>query len=599
VHAGHPANATPAERQAALAQSQTCGGGGDAFGGISRIFASPYTLSLGLTGSLTVFSGGRVQAANQVAAAGRRVAEIGITAARAQLHLDVAQAYYNAVLADRLVQISESTYVQSERTLRQTSIAQQVGNIAEFDLLRARVTRDNQRPVMIQARTQRDVAYLQLRQLLNLPARAPITLTTELPMPESAAPATMRTAEVAAPSAAAPNAAAPGASRTLTPVAQVTSAPLTFDPREVLAEDPRVAAAIDSVVATADTVARDRASARQALENVSCSATCSGRRARSGCRPSRCRRRTSASRIRAAARCRCRAAGTSSTRTGRRRSRCRCRCSRAVGSAATSSWRRRAARGGAAGAPGRGALGARRAGRDRAARAGRGGVAGERGDGRAGEPRVPDLRGAVREGISTLVETADARLMLQQAQWNAVTAARDLQIARAAARAAEGPAVRRGAERGAQGGQQAPGAPAGGARAGGASAGAGAGAAGQRPTSSPRRARAASRQPARPAGAIHDDEHQHVSAARPGVRTIRGRARVGPARRRRAGRVQAGRGGGRLRVGGVRGGGAGGDRRPENVAVVAMDSIQSGPAISGVARAGEAGDDPRRGERAR
>jgi hypothetical protein len=35
-----------------------------------------------------------------------------------------------------------------------------------------------------------------------------------------------------------------------------------------------------------------------------------------------------------------------------------------------------------------------------------------------------------REGISTLVELSDSRLLLQQAQWNAVTAARDLQIAR-------------------------------------------------------------------------------------------------------------------------------------------------------------------------
>jgi outer membrane protein TolC len=35
-----------------------------------------------------------------------------------------------------------------------------------------------------------------------------------------------------------------------------------------------------------------------------------------------------------------------------------------------------------------------------------------------------------REGISTLVELSDSRLLLQQAQWNAVTAARDLQLAR-------------------------------------------------------------------------------------------------------------------------------------------------------------------------
>jgi outer membrane protein len=41
------------------------------------------------------------------------------------------------------------------------------------------VTRDNQRPVVIQRRADRDVAYLRLRQILNLPSEA-MTLTSDL-----------------------------------------------------------------------------------------------------------------------------------------------------------------------------------------------------------------------------------------------------------------------------------------------------------------------------------------------------------------------------------------------------------------------------------
>jgi outer membrane protein TolC len=261
-----PANATPAERQAALQAAQTCSStGGADLSGISRIFASPYTFTLGLTGSQTLFAGGRIAAANEVANASKRVADIAVTSARAQLRLDVAQAYYNAVLAARVVQISESTLVQAERALRQTSLAQQVGNVAEFDLLRAQVTRDNQRPVLIQARSQRDVAFLQLRQMLNLPATQPMVLTTDLPTPPAPPAVPVRTAALPPTPNAAPNA-APGRAP-VTNAAQ-TEGLLAVNAAEVLADDPRVASAIDSTLATSDTSARERAPTRQARENI-------------------------------------------------------------------------------------------------------------------------------------------------------------------------------------------------------------------------------------------------------------------------------------------------------------------------------------------
>jgi outer membrane protein len=94
--------------------------------------------------------------------------------------LQVTEAYYDAALADRLVTIAESSLAQTEGTLRQTSLARQVGNQSEFELLRARVTRDNQRPVLIQRQTDRDLAYLRLQQLLNLPYGEPVRLTTPI-----------------------------------------------------------------------------------------------------------------------------------------------------------------------------------------------------------------------------------------------------------------------------------------------------------------------------------------------------------------------------------------------------------------------------------
>jgi outer membrane protein TolC len=107
----------------------------------TRIFASEYNFNLGITGSQALYTGGRAMAGIRAARAGRESAEIGITSAQAQSQLDVTQAYYDAVLADRLLSISDSSLVQAERTLRQVQISRSVGSTAEFELIRARDTR--------------------------------------------------------------------------------------------------------------------------------------------------------------------------------------------------------------------------------------------------------------------------------------------------------------------------------------------------------------------------------------------------------------------------------------------------------------------------
>jgi outer membrane protein len=235
---------------------QSGGGEGDSTGGgdlanspLAAIFASENTLILGVQGSQTLFAGGRILAQNRAAGAGRRTAEIGLASATAQVKYDVTQAYFDAVLSERLLAIAESTLVQSERTFRQTRLARQVGSTSEFDLLRASVSRDNQRPVVIQARTQRDVAYIRLRQLLDLPLDEPLRLTTDI---QDTAPAgeTRLTSRDA------------GAGAAAIPVS------VAVNPAEVLAEDSLVGPAVDSVVATADTSAESRAPVRQAEQNV-------------------------------------------------------------------------------------------------------------------------------------------------------------------------------------------------------------------------------------------------------------------------------------------------------------------------------------------
>lgn len=174
-------NASPADKVLGLETYARCAAGTGFSLDFSKVgFGSENQYQIGLQGSLTLYSGGRVQAQNAAAHAGARGAEVEVASQRAKLALDVTEAYFNAVLADRLVSIAESSLVQTESVLKQTTLARQVGNQSEFDLLRAQVTRDNQMPQLLQSRTNRDLAYLQLKQLLNVKFEEPITLTTTL-----------------------------------------------------------------------------------------------------------------------------------------------------------------------------------------------------------------------------------------------------------------------------------------------------------------------------------------------------------------------------------------------------------------------------------
>jgi outer membrane protein TolC len=170
------------ERLDSLEAAVECASNADPFAGLGNDlpFGRENSYRFGLSFSQTLFSGGRVTGQTQTANAGVRSAAIGLTAARAQLLLDVTQAYYDAALGDRLVAIAQATLQQADTTLSQAQLARQVGNQSEFDLLRARVTRDNQRPVVIQRQAARDLAYYRLKNLLNLPLEQPLALTSQL-----------------------------------------------------------------------------------------------------------------------------------------------------------------------------------------------------------------------------------------------------------------------------------------------------------------------------------------------------------------------------------------------------------------------------------
>jgi outer membrane protein TolC len=148
---------------------------------IGKLFSSTpfgrpntYTTSLQLT--QTLFQAGKVGAALQGAHAFESAARSQLEETRQDITYRTRAAYLNALYAERLAAIAASGRDLSAEQLRRVELSHRVGNSADYDLLRAQVETANQEPLVVQSRNDRDIALLQLRQLVNIPVDVPIEL---------------------------------------------------------------------------------------------------------------------------------------------------------------------------------------------------------------------------------------------------------------------------------------------------------------------------------------------------------------------------------------------------------------------------------------
>jgi outer membrane protein len=127
-----------------------------------------------------LYSGGRVGTALAIARNVRAAADYQVEEAEADIALQVRSAYFLTVLADEMVSIAQQAYTLADATLQQVELFRQQGTASEFDVLRARVERDNLEPGIVEAQSTRRLAELNLKRLINVPAEQPLATTTEL-----------------------------------------------------------------------------------------------------------------------------------------------------------------------------------------------------------------------------------------------------------------------------------------------------------------------------------------------------------------------------------------------------------------------------------
>lgn len=143
-------------------------------------FGRPNVWTASLQITQPVYSGGRVGTALRIARQVRLAADLEVQESETEIALQVRTAYLQAVLADEFVAISREAYDLAGAQLAQVELFRQQGTASEFDVLRARVERDNLEPTIIEAANARRIAELNLKRLINIPADQPIALVTEL-----------------------------------------------------------------------------------------------------------------------------------------------------------------------------------------------------------------------------------------------------------------------------------------------------------------------------------------------------------------------------------------------------------------------------------
>lgn len=150
---------------------------------VSANFNQTNTYTVAGSFNQPLFQGGRALLGIRAASRLRSAARLAEEDARTAAGLDAQRAYLTALLADRLVEIQRTNLTLAGGRVIQVQQLERGGRAARYDVLRARVERANAEPLVLQAESDREIALLQLKQLLRIPMGQPVALVSNLDGP--------------------------------------------------------------------------------------------------------------------------------------------------------------------------------------------------------------------------------------------------------------------------------------------------------------------------------------------------------------------------------------------------------------------------------
>lgn len=127
-----------------------------------------------------IFTWGRTKNSYRQARSNRKIKEEDYKRERNLLRFKVTESFYNLILAGELLNLSQESYAQMERHLRQVEDRYENGLASKFDLLRARVQLANLKPQLIRSKNSLILAENRFKSLLAFPSRTEVRLQGEL-----------------------------------------------------------------------------------------------------------------------------------------------------------------------------------------------------------------------------------------------------------------------------------------------------------------------------------------------------------------------------------------------------------------------------------
>lgn len=147
---------------------------------VGNVFGQSYTYNSNLLLTQSVFQGGRVLGATQVAARAERAARLTRDETRIDLAVDAQRIYLAVALQAQLAEIQRRNLAIADERLAQSEQLERTGRASRYDVLRARVERANLEPAALQAESNLTLAILEFKRLLQIPVAQPIALSTAL-----------------------------------------------------------------------------------------------------------------------------------------------------------------------------------------------------------------------------------------------------------------------------------------------------------------------------------------------------------------------------------------------------------------------------------
>lgn len=147
---------------------------------VSQLFGQKFTYTTTLNAQQALFQGGRIVSAALAASSVRGAARLDLAETRARLAVDVQRAYLNASYLAKIADLQAQNLALAASRVAQTEQLFSAGRAARFDVLRSRVERSNLEPLALQAASDRDIALLEVRRLLDVATEQPLLLTTAL-----------------------------------------------------------------------------------------------------------------------------------------------------------------------------------------------------------------------------------------------------------------------------------------------------------------------------------------------------------------------------------------------------------------------------------